>query len=84
MYRTAGAAFYSGMSMRGWRRTGQGALVGCSGAGGARNCGRGAAEVADDGEQRLVRRSGGSAEWRRSRAAKMRARESVNEVEESS
>jgi hypothetical protein len=25
--------------------------VGCSGAGGARNCGRGATEVADDGEQ---------------------------------
>jgi hypothetical protein len=39
------------VSMRGWRRTGQGALVGCSGAGEAQNCRRGAAEVADDGEQ---------------------------------
>jgi hypothetical protein len=35
----------------GWRRTGQRALVGCSGAGGARDCGCGAAEMADDGEQ---------------------------------
>jgi hypothetical protein len=48
----------SGVSVRGWRRTGQGALVACSGAGGARDCGCGVAEVADNGEQRL-RRSGG-------------------------
>jgi hypothetical protein len=74
----------SGVSVRGWRRTGQGALVGCSGAGGARNCGRGAAELADDGEQSRRRWSGGGAERRRSRGAKMRARESINEVEEGS
>jgi hypothetical protein len=35
----------------GWRRTARKALVGGSGAGGARDCGCGAAEVADDGEQ---------------------------------
>jgi hypothetical protein len=68
----------------GWRRTGQGALVGCSGAGGARDCGCGAAEMADDGEQSRRRWSGSGAEWRRSRGAKMRARESVNEVKEGS
>jgi hypothetical protein len=39
------------VSARGWRRTGQEALVGCSGAGGARDCGHRAAEVADGGEQ---------------------------------
>jgi hypothetical protein len=50
-----------GVSASGWRKTGQGALVGCSGAGGARDCGCGAAEVADDGEQRRRRRSGGGA-----------------------
>jgi hypothetical protein len=58
--------------------------VGCSGAGGARDCGCGAAEVADGGEQRLRRRSGGCAERRRSRGAKMRACERVKEVEEGS
>jgi hypothetical protein len=40
----------SGVSARGWRRTGQEALVGCSGAGGARDCRHGAVEVADGGE----------------------------------
>jgi hypothetical protein len=39
------------VSTRGRRRAGQGALVGCSGAGGARDCGCGAADVAVDGEQ---------------------------------
>jgi hypothetical protein len=34
----------------GWRRAGQGASVGCGGADGARDCGCGAAKVADDGE----------------------------------
>jgi hypothetical protein len=34
-----------GVSTSGWRRTSQGALMGCSGAGGARDCGCGAAEV---------------------------------------
>jgi hypothetical protein len=58
--------------------------VGCSGAGGARNCGRGAAEVADDGEQSRRRWFCGGAERRRSQEAKMRAPESVNEVEECS
>jgi hypothetical protein len=33
--------------------------VGCSGAGGARNCGCGVGEVADDGEQSVRRWSGG-------------------------
>jgi hypothetical protein len=58
--------------------------VGCSVAGGAQDCGRGAAEMADDGEQSRRRWSGGGAERRRSRGAKTRARESVNEVEEGS
>jgi hypothetical protein len=68
----------------GWKRIGQGALVGCSGAGGARDCGCGVVEVADDGEQRRRRRSGGGAERRRSRGAKMQARERIKEVEECS
>jgi hypothetical protein len=72
------------VSTREWRRTGQGALVGCRGAGGARNCGCGAAEVVDDGEQRRRQRFGGGAERRRSRGVKMRARERVKEVEEGS
>jgi hypothetical protein len=58
--------------------------VGCSGAGGVWDCGRGAAEMADDGEQSRRRWSGAGAERRRSRGAKMGARESVNEVEEGS
>jgi hypothetical protein len=58
--------------------------MGCSGVGGAWNCGRGAAEVANDGEQSRRWWSGGGAERRRSRGAKMRAPESVNEVEEGS
>jgi hypothetical protein len=37
----------------------------CSGAGGARDCGCGAAEVVDGGEKGLRRRSGGGAERRR-------------------
>jgi hypothetical protein len=44
--------------------------VGCSGAGGAWDCGCGAAEVADGGEKRLRRRFGGSAEPRRRREQK--------------
>jgi hypothetical protein len=39
------------VSARGWRRAGQGALVGCSGAGGARDCGCGVVQVANGGEQ---------------------------------
>jgi hypothetical protein len=70
--------------MSGWRRTGQGALVGCSGAGRARDCGCGAVEMADDGEQSWRWWFGGGAKRRRSRGAKMRVRESVNEVEEGS
>jgi hypothetical protein len=54
-----------GVSMRGWRRASQEALVGCSSAGGARDCRCGAAEVADGGEKRLWRRFGGGAERRR-------------------
>jgi hypothetical protein len=38
--------------VREWRRIGYEASVGCSGASRAQNCGRGAAEAADDGEQR--------------------------------
>jgi hypothetical protein len=72
------------VSARGWRRVGQEALVGCSGADGARDCGCGAAEVADGGEKRLRRRSGGGAERRRRRGAKMRACERIKEVEEGS
>jgi hypothetical protein len=49
----------SGASMREWRKTGYEASVGCSGAGGARDCGCGAAEMADNGEQRAWRWSGG-------------------------
>jgi hypothetical protein len=74
----------SGVSVCGWRRTGQRALVRCSGASGARDCGCGAAEMADDGEQSRWRWSGGGAVRRRSRGAKMRVCESVNEVEEGS
>jgi hypothetical protein len=70
--------------MRTWKRTGQGALVGCSGAGGARDCGCGAAEMADDGEQSRRRSCGDGAERRRSRGSKMQVRKSVNEVEEGS
>jgi hypothetical protein len=44
------ARHFSGARVRKWRRTGLRALVGCSGAGGARNCGCGATEAADDGE----------------------------------
>jgi hypothetical protein len=40
--------------------------------------------VADDGEQSQRRWSGGGAERRRSRGAKVRVRDSVNEFEESS
>jgi hypothetical protein len=40
-----------GVNARGWRRTSQEALVGSSGAGGARDCGHRAAEVGDGGEQ---------------------------------
>jgi hypothetical protein len=49
----------SGTNMREWRRIGYEASVGCSGAGGARNCGCGAAEAADDGEQSVRRWSSG-------------------------
>jgi hypothetical protein len=45
--------------VREWRRTSYEALVGCSGASGARDCGCGVAEAADDGEQRGRRWSGG-------------------------
>jgi hypothetical protein len=44
--------------MREWRRIGYEASVGCSGASRAQNYGRGAAEAADDGEQRVRRWSG--------------------------
>jgi hypothetical protein len=49
--------------------------VGCSGAGGAWDCGCGAAEMADDCEQSRRRSCGDGAEWRRSRGSKMRPRE---------
>jgi hypothetical protein len=58
--------------------------VGCGGADGARDCGCGAAEVADGSEKRLQRRSGGGAKWRRRRGAKMQARERIKEAEEGS
>jgi hypothetical protein len=58
--------------------------VGCSGAGGARDCGCGAAEMADDGEQSRRRSCGDDAERRRSRGSEMRPREEVKEVEEDS
>jgi hypothetical protein len=45
-------------NVREWRRIGYEASVGCSGASRARNCGRGAAEAVDDGEQRVRRWSG--------------------------
>jgi hypothetical protein len=73
-----------GVSASGWRRTSQGALVGCSGADGARDCGCGAVEVADNGEQRVRRSCGDGAERRRSRGSEMRPREEVKEVEEDS
>jgi hypothetical protein len=55
-----------GVSTSGWRRTGQGALVGCSGADGAWDCGCEAAEVADNGEERVWWSCGDGAERRRS------------------
>jgi hypothetical protein len=58
--------------------------VGCSGASGARDCGCGAAEMADDGEQSRRWRCGDGAERRRSRGSKMRPREEVKEVKEDS
>jgi hypothetical protein len=67
--------------MREWRRTGYEASVGCSDAGGARDCGCGAVEAANDGEQR-VRRSCGGAEWRSNRGRKMRPCERVKVVKE--
>jgi hypothetical protein len=73
-----------GVSVRRWIRTGQGALVGCSGAGGARDCGCGAAEMADDSEQSRRQSCGDGAERRRSRGIGMRPREEVKEVEEDS
>jgi hypothetical protein len=73
----------SGVRVREWRRTGLRALVGCSGAGGARNCGCGATEAANNSEQR-VRRSCGGAERRRSRGSEMRPRERIKEVEQDS
>jgi hypothetical protein len=73
-----------GMSTRRWRRTSQGALVGCSGAGGAQDCGCGAAEMADDGEQSRRRSCGDGAERRRSQGSEMRPREKVKEVKEDS
>jgi hypothetical protein len=45
--------------VREWRRTGYEASVGCSGAGGARDCGCGVEEAADNGEQIAQRWSGG-------------------------
>jgi hypothetical protein len=42
----------SGTNVRAWRRIGYEASEGCNGANRARNCGRGAVEAADDGEQR--------------------------------
>jgi hypothetical protein len=47
------------VSVREWRRTSYEASVGCSGVGGARDYGCGAAEAADDGKQRARRWSGG-------------------------
>jgi hypothetical protein len=54
------------VSARGWRRTGQGASMGCGGDREAPGCGRGAAELANGGEHRVGRWSGGGAERRRS------------------
>jgi hypothetical protein len=66
--------------MRGLKRAGQRALMGCSGAGGAWNRGCGATEVADDG----VQDCGGAVtmviERRRTRGSEMRPREEVKEV----
>jgi hypothetical protein len=57
----------------------------CGGAREAPGCGRGAAELANGGEQRRRRRrSGGDAEWRRSRGSEMRPRDEVKEVDEDS
>jgi hypothetical protein len=58
--------------------------VGCSGASGAWDCGCGAAEVADDGEQRVRRHCGDGAERRRSRGSEMRPCEEVKQVDEDS
>jgi hypothetical protein len=55
-----------GVSVRGWRRTGQGASVGSGSDREAPGCGRGAAELANDGEQRVRQWSGGGVERRRS------------------
>jgi hypothetical protein len=71
-----------GVSARGWRRAGCEASVGCGGARETSGCGCGAAELANGGEQRVQRRSGGGAEQRRSRGSKMRPRERVKVVEE--
>jgi hypothetical protein len=44
-----------GVSAKGWRRIGYGALVGCGGAKEAPGCRRGAAELANGDEQRVGR-----------------------------
>jgi hypothetical protein len=56
----------------------------CGGAREAPGCGRGAAELANGGEQRVWRWSSGGAEWGRSRGSEMRPREEVKEVKENS
>jgi hypothetical protein len=69
------------VSASGWRRTGQGALVGCSGADGARDYGCGVAKVADDGEQDCGGVVVAVVKWRRRQGSEMRSREEVKEVE---
>jgi hypothetical protein len=55
--------------------------VGCSGADGARDCGCGAAMVAEDGEQDCGRMVATVVKWRRSQGSEMRPCEEVKEVE---
>jgi hypothetical protein len=73
-----------GVSARGWRRTGQGASMGCGGAREALGCGRGAVEAANGGEQKLRRRSGDGSRAEKKNRGEMRARERVKEVDEGS
>jgi hypothetical protein len=63
---TQNGGILGGVSARGWRRASCEASVGCGGARETPGCGRGAAELANGGEQRVQQRSSGGAERRRS------------------
>jgi hypothetical protein len=74
----------SDVSVREWRRTGQGASVEYGSADGARDCGCGAAKVANDSEQDCGGVVATEVERRRNRGSEMWPCERVKVVEEGS